>query len=77
MEGARIKFEVWTDYENLEYFIVMICLGQAFWHQGMPAVIDGRPWELVVIPLGRCKDVHLIWERLCDGHTWTYNRVNS
>ena len=25
---------------------VMICLGQAFWHQETVAVIDGRLWEL-------------------------------
>ena len=35
--------------------VVMNCLGQAFWHQGMMAVIDGQLWEYAVIPLGRCK----------------------
>ena len=28
----------------------MIHLGQAFWHQGTTAVIDGQLWELAVIP---------------------------
>jgi len=31
---------------------VMICLGQAFWHQGTPAVIDGWLWELVSVTDG-------------------------
>ena len=42
---------------------IMIHLGQAFWHQGTPAVIDGQPWELEwhlwegVILIGRHENV--------------------
>ena len=32
----------------------MNCLGQAFVHQELTAVIDGQLWELGVTPLGRC-----------------------
>jgi len=52
----------------------MIYLGQAFVHQELAAVINGRLWGLVVTSLGRYKDEHLIWKCLCDGHTWTYNK---
>ena len=45
------------------------CLGQAFWHQELVAVIDGQLWEYAVTPLGRCKNGQMTWERLCNGHT--------
>ena len=37
--------------------VVMNCLRQAFLHQETAAVINGWLWELVVTPLGRCKDI--------------------
>ena len=55
LESTKKEFEIWMDHKNLQYFMsnqklnhrhVMIRLGQAFWHQGTPAVIDGQLWEL-------------------------------